>query len=219
MMWQLIDRKTATERGMMYFFTGKPCRNFGNVWLRNTNRGKCFCPDCKKQRREKGYETITPEKREKKIEYARKRWDENRDELNKKRMERERINKNWGIKKTITRSKGSTKNSKKWREENKARMRMHQMNSRVKKRYTPEIMSRWGELDEFVLLECFDVCMERKELTGIEWSVDHMIPLARGGAHSWDNFQPLPKSINILKKDRAIFTQPHEWILKMAAFL
>lgn len=217
MMWQLIDRKTATDRGMMYFFTGKPCRNFGNVWLRNTNRGKCFCPDCKKQRREKGYETITPEKRERKREYAKERRLENKehvDEVERKYRER---NKSWGIKRKTTPNEIAC--TKRWQERNKAKVKMYQMNNRVKKRYTPEIMSRWSELDEFVLLECFDVCMERKELTGIEWSVDHMIPLARGGAHSWDNFQPIPRSINILKKDRAIFTQPHEWILKLSAFL
>lgn len=218
MMWQLIDRKTATERGMMYFFTGKPCRNFGNVWLRNTNRGKCFCPDCKKQRREKGYENLTPERIEKKREYAKNRYHEERDhikELEKKYKDRDKA---WGVKRGRKSSPSQIEYGRMWQENNKSKTSVYRMNNRVKKKY-PETMVNWSELDEFVLLECFDVCMERKELTGIEWSVDHMIPLARGGAHSWDNFQPIPRSINILKKDRAIFTQPHEWILKLSAFL
>ena len=37
--------------------------------------------------------------------------------------------------------------------------------------------------------------------TGIKWSVDHIIPLSKGGQHCIDNLQLMPLSINVKKGD------------------
>lgn len=49
---QIIDRKTARERGRKYFFTGKPCQN-GGIARRYVATGNCRCADCKTAKREK----------------------------------------------------------------------------------------------------------------------------------------------------------------------
>ena len=49
-------------------------------------------------------------------------------------------------------------------------------------------------------------------MTGYAWSVDHMIPLERGGAHAWHNIQVIPASLNSWKRDRLLLTEPAEWV-------
>lgn len=64
------------------------------------------------------------------------------------------------------------------------------------------------ELTELVHLEAHDVRLKRNKLTGIEWHVDHIIPLQSKqvcGLHIWSNLQVIPKQINLRKGNK--FTQ------------
>ena len=43
-------------------------------------------------------------------------------------------------------------------------------------------------------------CERLKIVTGIEYSIDHIIPLSIGGKHHHSNLQIMPKWLNILKR-------------------
>lgn len=59
------------------------------------------------------------------------------------------------------------------------------------------------ELDELVFLEACDVRNKRKELTGFDWHIDHIVPInykTACGLHNAFNLQVVPASWNIKKK-------------------
>jgi hypothetical protein len=71
------------------------------------------------------------------------------------------------------------------------------------------------EFDRFVLREAYRAAARRKKMTGYRWDVDHMIPVARGGRHRYDNFQVIPRWLNLWKGDALVLTRVGEY----AAFL
>lgn len=70
----------------------------------------------------------------------------------------------------------------------------------------------FGELDRFVLEEAFAAARRRQAATGYRWHVDHMVPLARGGAHAWFNIQVIPAALNRWKGSRMVLTEPLQWV-------
>jgi len=61
------------------------------------------------------------------------------------------------------------------------------------------------ELTKFVTAEAHDLRERRKEQTGIEWNVDHIIPLKGKnicGLHVWNNLQVIPKITNLKKGNK-----------------
>lgn len=73
----------------------------------------------------------------------------------------------------------------------------------------------YGDLDDFVAKEAALLCRDRKVATGIDWHVDHMIPMnARkvSGLHVWNNLQVIPAFLNSYKLNKMIMTEPMEWI-------
>lgn len=204
--FHIITRKKAEELGIKFFFTGKPCRNHGNYWLRGVNRGKCWCPGCKKDRRETGYKWLQQGDRyEKKKEFLRSYGKTDKAKLVKK--ERREVRKNWGIPERVV----DIEKQKDYFQKNKHKFMAYQMNSRVKKKYPDAICDKEEELNNFVLEEAHKLRVMRSKVTGHDWHVDHLIPLAKGGKHTWDNIQVIPWLMNIMKKDRMIFTKPYQW--------
>lgn len=73
----------------------------------------------------------------------------------------------------------------------------------------------FGEFDDFVIKEAFILAKLRGKTTGIEWDVDHMIPLqakSASGLHCAFNIQVIPSTLNRKKSNQMIFTEPGEWI-------
>lgn len=61
------------------------------------------------------------------------------------------------------------------------------------------------EFDNLVQTEAIDLCRLRKEVTGIKWSVDHIVPLRYKhacGLHNGYNLQVVPASWNSKKGNR-----------------
>lgn len=73
----------------------------------------------------------------------------------------------------------------------------------------------FGEFDEFVVAEAFALASARGSATGIEWQVDHMVPLlcrVASGLHCGRNLQVIPRLLNQSKHARMILTEPDEWL-------
>lgn len=88
--------------------------------------------------------------------------------------------------------------SKAWRERNKEKARFTQVNNAHKRRDKKmgAVIKReeWEELKDFYGNTC--LCCKR---TDVKLTMDHVVPLSRGGTHEIRNIQPLCKSCNSKK--------------------
>ena len=63
------------------------------------------------------------------------------------------------------------------------------------------------ELTDLAMLEAAHVAKLRRDATGIDWHVDHIVPLVGlevCGLHVWNNFQVIPAVINVRKANRLL---------------
>jgi len=55
--------------------------------------------------------------------------------------------------------------------------------------------------DRFCISEAIELRKLRKELTGINWHIDHIIPVSKGGKTTFDNIQVVPAKWNQSKSN------------------
>lgn len=90
----------------------------------------------------------------------------------------------------------SKNNPEKWKITNAAR--------RAKKHSATPGWAK-DELDSFIVKEMYDLAIRRTKSTGIEWHVDHIVPLKSKivqGLHCSANLQVIPGSVNHSKGNR-----------------
>jgi hypothetical protein len=77
----------------------------------------------------------------------------------------------------------------------------------------------FGEFDAFIAAEAYALLPLRKEATGIDWHVDHMLPL-RGktvsGLHVGGNLAVIPATVNVRKAEKMICTETGDWLRHVA---
>ena len=75
---------------------------------------------------------------------------------------------------------------------------------------------KWfGEFDELVMIEAYELAAAREKATGIEWHVDHMVPLQAKlacGLHCARNVQVIPEKMNNWKQNRLVLTERLQWL-------
>lgn len=193
------SKKQAIELGEKYYFTGKPCLH-GNISVRKAN-GQCQCNDCVLR-----------------IKNLMKQWHKDNKEANaatrliwrEKNKDREiQAHREW-----VERNRDRVKSTMAlWRKGNKEKVVANHHKRRAAK--ANGIVKWFSEFDAFVVQEAAHLARLRCEATGIEWQVDHMIPLNSKNAcgfHCKENLQVIPKSLNLWKRNRMVLTEPNEWI-------
>lgn len=99
------------------------------------------------------------------------------------------------------RNLGATKSrAAQWRKDNRAKAAHYSAKARAAKlRATPA----WA--NHFFIEEAYDLAQRRTSATGIEWQVDHIVPLQSElvcGLHTHENLQVIPARVNRSKQNR-----------------
>jgi 5-methylcytosine-specific restriction endonuclease McrA len=124
---------------------------------------------------------------------------------NKKRWVEQKQDKEYMLKKTLYRQETRDVRivrAKKWNQSNKEKVRSHVSKSHNKRRVSLSGGRSYLILDKELnrlYKSCCALCASVNNIT-----IDHIIPVARGGNHSIGNLQPLCKSCNSRKKARFI---------------
>jgi peptide methionine sulfoxide reductase MsrB len=109
------------------------------------------------------------------------------------------------------------KNARKWAINNPKKVKENLSRSKKKhkdrvqyetsKRRTNKLLrtpSWFSEIDEFTIREAHSLSVERRELTGMLWHVDHIVPLQGktvSGLHCFNNVQVIPAKLNLIKSN------------------
>lgn len=225
---QVIAKELAKQLGHKRFFTGRPCSR-GHVAERLVSNNACI--ECTKELQKARYKANPNKRREhsrayrlanpEKVSASLKSYRENNKERraaswasyyekNKDRLyEKKRLH-------VAGNRDAYLATQRAWRENNKGKRTALQARREARK---AQAMPPWFcELDEFVWQEAADLVIRRREITGIEWAADHMIPIsgrAACGLHTWNNCQVIPWKLNQSKHNKLVLTEPGEWITCM----
>mgnify|MGYP003407653342 CR=1 FL=1 len=229
---KVISQKEAKALGLEFFFTGNPCPR-GIVEKRRTSNYHCLCAPCVELRRahaEKKYAEDPQKFRDRRTAFYERNSESERQSTRDWRARNPGYtaiaNKLWRDKNPEKVIAHNAEYKARNREALKISMRNYVINNRdkvrakVSKRRADKLQRTpcWhGELDEFVMKEAAHLAYLRNEATGIEWQIDHMIPMRAknaSGLHCAQNIQVIPRHVNISKLNRMIFTEPFEWMAK-----
>lgn len=193
---EIISRKDAEALGMMTYFTGHPCKR-GHVGPRYTRGRRCV--ECANGILAQQFRLRNPEAGRIATQLYRERNADHAAEIS-----REWVRNNRAI---------VNASNKRYAESNPDKMRAKWKARRLMKLSASVDFD--AELTEFVTREAASLAELRRQATGIEWHIDHMIPLrARTvcGLHVWNNLQVIPGAMNLAKRNTLTMTQPGEWV-------
>ena len=224
---EIISKEQAKANGLRYYFTGKPC-NHGHVAERMTSGGGCR--ECL---------------RGSNARYRRENIDQTRERIadwRARNLEKLRGDKAKWFTDNPERTRAvaamwEANNPEKvraiqanWRNKNKDKVRDRAVRYYASKagmasnrkcaasrraRQMQAIPAWYGEFDEFVMAEAALLAQLRQDATGVDWHVDHAVPLAARkacGLHCGMNLQVIPATLNESKHNKMILTEPGEWL-------
>lgn len=233
---EIISLAEARERGIKYYFTGKACKH-GHVAERFVPNGTCT--ECIRLNDAKYRQKNADKLSERKAKYYQKNSEEIRTKQAKYRHEnadKVRANdRNWYKLRVDGMRENDPELYQKKAEENRAyraRFRIEnpgydarykqenrdKVSANLAKRRAAKIqrLPKWfDEFDQLVMAEAASLARRREIATGIDWHVDHMIPLLAieaSGLHCANNLQVIPGVMNLKKLNRLELTHPGEWI-------
>lgn len=217
-----ISRKDAIALGLKRYFTGKECSS-GHIAERFCSSFACVVcarvsvdswtksnPAATKAMRDRSYKKNAVKKRDysrqwrlKNPERAKLTSQEYRDK------NREKI-KEYDAKKWAENSKELYAKNRAWRAANPEIARSYDVVRERRKSIKSPVADE--EFSRFVFKEAASAAVRREKMYGFKWHVDHMVPLSKGGFHSWENIQVIPERLNRMKHSSMIMTTPFEWL-------
>lgn len=230
----LVDRDTARRVGMKRFFTGKPCIR-GGIGERRVSTMACCCDRCREHKRgsrseyakkwyaenrdywKKKVSEYREDNKERVLASQRKWYEENRQLALDRCRDYYRLNKEAAAKSKrdyyVANRDSYLHRAAEYRRKNPTKLL--ELGAKRRAAKVDRTLSVDCELMNLVAIEAYSLAVERKEQTGIEWHVDHMLPL-RGddvsGLHVWNNLQVIPATLNLRKNNSSIYTEPFEWL-------
>ena len=201
----VVSRKEAKAAGVKHYFTGKPC-NRGMIAVRTVSEKKCQCSAHRKARAENARARYLKH-RQYRIEKARRYAEAHPDRVKAHKLKHYTLNRAACLQKArqnaLANLERTRATARRWAKNNadKVARRVHERNA-AKLNATP---SWYGEFDRLVMREAHDAAQSRSRTTGIDWHVDHIIPLRAKtacGLHVADNIQVIPAAMNRRKSNR-----------------
>lgn len=208
----LIERSAARSFGLRRYFTGEPCGR-GGVAQRTTSSKDCHCTACcedRKLRKSAHYEKY----KDKYLAETQARYRADPDRHKQAASVRYQNNK-----------PRHRANAKAWRLANPEQDKQYRLANadKIQERDAKRravMRSRlppwFGELDRLIMKEAVSLARLRKDATGIDWHVDHMVPLqgrSASGLHCGKNLQVIPAALNTKKGNRLWLHEPDAWLL------
>lgn len=96
-------------------------------------------------------------------------------------------------------------------------LRATEAGNRVDEFTWPDLLDYWSE-NAVPFDRCY-LCGERGEYNGVAGlHIDHVVPIARGGAHSMDNLRPACSSCNLMKHSSTL-DEYRDRVVRTASFL
>ena len=203
---EIISRKEAKEQGLMFYYTGIPCKRGGTAQRRISN-GCCQCFSCMNVKNKidtKSYNKNYEKNKAKLQQYKDEHWEEYT------QSRRNHYSKNKEMYSEIRR-KYEGKNPEKVKEWARRRIDLKKSAN----------VGWREELTSFVMTEARRLRKLRRDVTGFKWSIDHMIPYNNQnvcGLHVWNNLQVIPLSINTSKRNELVYTTQAEWWIDFNKF-
>jgi hypothetical protein len=182
----------ARECGAKFYFTGKHCRE-GHLELRYTSCAECVvCRRAKSSaRHEENKDEILAQMRK----YSKEKYHSD-EEHRLKILE-------WQKEYREQNREKRRESHRKYVRNNKERVKVGAIKYYYKRKKAVNAYSS-DELTEFAFSEARELCNLRKEVTGYDWEVDHVVPLISDkvcGLHKWTNFAVIPASVNRSKRN------------------
>ena len=205
----IISRKEAKAQGLTRYFTGKPCKN-GNLAERGVVSPQCLCRDCRDERngRSQAWRAENPEKQAQ----STRNW-----QLN-----------NWEAQQTVWRRAEKAKQERdkqdpEYKAKRRAQGRKHTLDSHrrrygVDTAYTERVKANAAHqkvkrrrlkglvvltpAEELQVKAIYHLRYTLTRETGVEYHVDHRIPLKHGGLHHPDNLWVITAEENMRKGAR-----------------
>jgi len=207
-----ISRKEAKDKGLKYYFTGKPCRN-GGVSIRRVNNYDCLCDNCKKVRVDSGRDWRKTDSGFRSYRQSgRKYYLKNKDFCDQLINNWKETNKD----KTRQYARNYRKKDiyravyKAYYEENR-----HEYARRCKeyRQRLKEVTPNWYDSGKAAKL--YNLAQQLRDATGEDWEVDHIIPIKAEevcGLHWHENLQVIPATLNRSKNNKLKYTGYLEWL-------
>lgn len=232
---ELITLSKARSEGLKFYFTGEPCLR-GHISKRYTKKRCCvLCVREDSLKRSKTERVKEQNKKYKQTKEYKKQQKKYKSTEEYKAKAREWVRKDRKNKIEKYKERERRYNSENREERNKASSQYYFKNKDYYKQKSvafrernPSYFRAYNskrrtlckiffncELTNLVSIEASDLARERKSQTGIDWHVDHMIPLQAkkaSGLHVWNNLQVIPAFMNLKKHNKMQLTNNLDWI-------
>ena len=201
----IITRAEAQAQGLKHFFTGLPCAN-GSLHSRSTKCRYCLCRKCRDERnsRSKAWRADNPEKQAESCRnWQINNWEAQQEvwrRAEKEKQERENEDPEYRAKR---RAQGRERTLESHRRrygvdaDYTLRVKANAADQKVK-RSRVKVQTVLTEAEKAQVKNIY-LLRYRLSETGVEYHVDHRIPLSKGGKHHPDNLWVIPAVENLRK--------------------
>lgn len=194
---QVISRKEARGKGLVHYYTGKPCK-YGHVARRLVSVRTCV--ECSNEYMRKRVNAADGKWKE----YAKKYAEQNKDRLAKARLVWQRANKEYLYAMgKLYREANPEKTKAVYRESKKRRRAKATADERARQARKINAQPKW--VDKLALQAIYEQCARVSDMIGIKYHVDHIVPLQGKtvcGLHVPWNLQIIPAWLNMRKGNR-----------------